>query len=286
MLVACQALIEIAEDLMVNRKILRFFLLGRFTQDFVENLFSLIRFRLSVPNALHFKLNLRVVTLAQICLLSNNSSYFQDTDEEVVLSTDFLAATRKLAEARKEEESLEQLMEGAAICVSEVSDSDLSLLDSWEWCVLYNMAGSVMRSLKNMNITTCETCFNSLLWHEEGNHPCSIVLDLMEYKDGALFAVSESCFKATLKAEITFRQMRDILTDAEHIDVVRFLVDALQYVWDGTTVPSCHDIRTKYLERFITMRFRTYALLRRRQINNTSAKIYGSKTMAMHTSVA
>lgn len=164
MLVSCEALIQIQEDILVTRKILKFLLLGRFTQDFVKNLFSLVRFRLSVPNALQFKFNLRIITLAQLCVLSNNnSSFFNDTEEDILLSHDFLAATKRVTDSRKEEEAVQQLLEGAALHVREVDDEDLSTIDSWEWSVLYTMAGSVMRSLEKMNIRTCNKCFKSLL---------------------------------------------------------------------------------------------------------------------------
>ena len=185
MLMACTALLEIQEDLLLRRKIFTFLLLGRFTQDFVENLFSLLRFRVAVPNALHFKWNLRVVTLAQICLTANNTNYARDTTKDVLLSPDFLAATKNVAAARSTERDSERLAEEATIDVAEVSDEDFSEMDEWEWLVLYVMAGIVLRSMKKLkNVVTCETCFKSLLWQEEGSHPCSAFLQLMGVQRG------------------------------------------------------------------------------------------------------
>lgn len=111
-------------------------------------------------------------------------------------------------------------------------------------------------------------------------------MGLTEDKQGALYAVSDLCFKATLKAEITFRGMRDTLKEVKHLDVVDFLVDNLKYVWNEAAIPTCHDITTKFMKRYITMRFQAYGLRRRQQLAQKTLKCYGSKSMAMHTSVA
>lgn len=284
MLVACEALLEIQEFLL-SRNLVQFVLLGRFTQDFVENLYSLMRARQAIPNALHFKLNLRVITLAQICLTATNTSYFRDTVEDVTLPTNFIAITKKLAAERKDEKSIQKLLEEATIDVPPVGEDELNEVDGWEWLVLYDMAGSVIRSIKKMKIKKCDGCIKSLLWNWEGHHPCAVIVLMREYKDGAMFAVNEACFKATLKAEITFRRLRETLKGVQHVDVVDFLVENSKYVWDEAGVPECHDISTTYLRRFYTMRFRAYGIHQRKMLRSKSKREYGSKSMAMHTTV-
>lgn len=66
--------------------------------------------------------------------------------------------------------------------MGEVQDDQLALIESWEWLVLYEMVGSVVCSLKKMNVTICDVCFKALLWTGNDGHPCSLVLEMMEFK--------------------------------------------------------------------------------------------------------
>lgn len=52
------------QDFFLNKRDYKFVLTGRFTQDCLENLFSLIRFKISTPNALQVKQNLKIITMA------------------------------------------------------------------------------------------------------------------------------------------------------------------------------------------------------------------------------
>lgn len=54
--------------------------------------------------------------------------------------------------------------------------------------------------------------------------------------------VSEECFKAILKAEITFREVRDQSTSFQHSNVLEYFINGLMYIWNDTSVPNCHNI--------------------------------------------
>lgn len=66
----------------------------------------------------------------------------------------------------------------------------------------------MIRSIKKL-CNTCDTCFNAVLWQGPSNHPYGFVTHLHSYKDTSLYKVSDDCFKAIMKSEITFRQLRD-----------------------------------------------------------------------------
>jgi len=79
-LVATQSILDL-QDLFLNKKNFRFLLTSRFTQDCLENLFSCMRSIQSVPNALQFKCNLKLICVAQYLKHVSNSSYEQDDRE-------------------------------------------------------------------------------------------------------------------------------------------------------------------------------------------------------------
>jgi len=287
MIVYCAGILEL-QDYLINVEHFIFVLLGLVTQDCIENLFALIRFLQAVPNALHFKQNLRVITLTQMCLTARNTNYAIDSVESLTenVQVDFLSFTKSLAEARKAENEVIGVTESSALSVPRVTMADVRcLLDAWELYVLYDIAGSVLRSLKKINISVCDDCYQSVLWHGEEQHPFAMVLGLKEYKKGCLLQVSDECFQAILKAEVTFRNVRDVLKTFRHVHSVQFLVDRLQYVWEGSTVPSCHDITSKILTRFLTMRFRIYGVKKRNTQKTDVGARYSSKTVGMHAAV-
>lgn len=103
-------------------------------------------------------------------------------------------------------------------------------IDKWEWPIIYDIAGAVVHSVKCTNMTICDNCFNSVLWQGEEHHPYSILVQMRSYTENGLLYVSDACFKAFIKSEITFRHLKDILIKAKDMNIVNFLVEELQYV--------------------------------------------------------
>lgn len=75
-----KSVIELSDYLLKEKHYL-FVLAGRLTQDCVENLFSLVRARQPVPNALHFKQCLKAIAVSQYMKSLSNSSYEEDDRE-------------------------------------------------------------------------------------------------------------------------------------------------------------------------------------------------------------
>lgn len=98
--------------------------------------------------------------------------------------------------------------------------------------------------------------------------------------------MSDSCFKAIMKSEITFRQLIDSLKTIQYVKIRNFMVQQLLYVWDETNIPSCHNITHKIITTFFTMRFKMYTLKQKDQFSKENKNYaYNSKTMAMHAAV-
>lgn len=216
------------QNYFLNEVGLSFLLLDRFTQDCLENLFSLLRFRQPVPYALHLKQNLKMITLSQ---LSNNTkkniSYYNDVNDTEKMEHNFLEFSKAIAVSRQYEKDLNTFFETCAIKVPQVTDNQMHSIDEWEWPIIYDIAGSVVHSIKCINMKICDDCFNSVLWNGEGYHPYSIIVQMRSYKEKSLLYVSDPCFKAIMKTEITFRSLKDTLTKAKDMNIVDFLVEEL-----------------------------------------------------------
>lgn len=63
-MITTTSIIELTKYLIIERKY-SYVLSGRFTQDCLENIFSSIRIRQSIPNALQFKHNLKLLAISK-----------------------------------------------------------------------------------------------------------------------------------------------------------------------------------------------------------------------------
>ncbi|XP_039303296.1 uncharacterized protein LOC120357257 [Solenopsis invicta] len=130
-IMAIESIIEL-QQYFLNEKGYKFFLTGRFTQDCLENLFSLLRFRQPIPNPLLVKQNLKVITITQVCSCSKITSYNDDEKDDNVeqVKLDFLKTSQEIAAARQKAEEVDVFMEGVAINIPELQDSHMNLIDS------------------------------------------------------------------------------------------------------------------------------------------------------------
>ncbi|KAK3917905.1 Transposable element P transposase [Frankliniella fusca] len=220
-------------DYFLNVQKFSFLMLGRFTSDCIENIFSLVRLKQTVPNASMFLQNLKVITLAQYSMYVKGSSY--DNDEGRAISNiDFLkeARNRALERARERfDESLEEIM---ANSMDLVRECDFQIFDDVERSVLYDIAGSVITRIKKSNGVLCDLCVSAVLWKGDNPHPDSTVTVLKEYdilrEDNSNFAQicpSDEVFKAILSAEVSFLKYRDRACKLKAADMKEYFVENL-----------------------------------------------------------
>lgn len=238
-IMACTSIIEL-QDYFLNKHSYKFVLTGRFCQCCLENLFSALRVKQPIPNPLQVKQNLRVLVLSQICTNIKNTSYDSDIYNEDIddVKIDFIKFSADLVVARRAESAIEQLMESSALALPRLKDHHINLLDSWELQIIYDMAGSILHSIKIGSTIICDVCFNSVLWQGRDRHPYSFVTEMKNYKDNNLIEVSDDCFKAIAKSEITFREIRHDLCESVKFNIVDFLIDQMKYVWDDCNIPT------------------------------------------------
>lgn len=159
----------------------KYLLAGRFTQDFLENIFSCIRFRQAVPNALTFKHLLKAISIAQFCTANKRSSYDQD-DSEIII--DFLVIPKNVN--IKNMQHKDPKLNCSDILI--VADECIAYFLTWER-MIYDMAGSTLHSVKNV-YSICDTCYNALLWKEKEPHPYEFLTQLN--------ALKEHCFSQSI----------------------------------------------------------------------------------------
>jgi hypothetical protein len=169
MRVLCASLLGLIEFFLGERKYV-YLILGRFTSDCVENLFSCIRLCQPVPHAAIFLQCLKVITLAQFSEAVKGSNY--DYEESESSPVDFLQEARERAHDRalaRFSESLEELM---ANTIRKLEKKDYLMLNTWQKLVVYDMAGSVIAAiLKDNKMTVCDSCISASKWHEDTPHP-------------------------------------------------------------------------------------------------------------------
>lgn len=115
LLMAVDCLVSL-QNYFLNEVGLPFLLLGRFTQDCLENLFSFLRFRQPVSYAIHLKQNLKMITLSQLCNnTKKNLNYDVDDTEEI--QRDFLKFSKSAEASRQHEKDLNAFFEACTIKV-------------------------------------------------------------------------------------------------------------------------------------------------------------------------
>jgi hypothetical protein len=288
----CAGLLEI-QNYYLNERSFSFLLLGHLTQDCIENLFSCIRLGQAVPNALSFIQNLKVITLAMYHTHVKGSSYDFEEGQYLV---DPLSKARERAAERKILRTQKAKLEAAEHPVSEITDEDLQKITEWERNVIYDMAGSALHSLRIRSTTLCSACISALLWkNADKPHQYGVITRMKEYvtlksdqkeNQFSQIEVSDECFLAILALEVVFRKMRADTVHFENVNVVKYLVDSVMFMWDGSSVPQCHNICRKILESYLNARVKQYGMLRSSQIASKEKEVdYSSKSIAMRQTV-
>lgn len=263
MMMLCNGYLSLI-DYFLNEKKLPFLMLGRFSSDCIENLFSLIRLRQATPNASLFLQNLKVITLAQYSSYVKGSNYDSDSGSPMS-NVDFLQEARKRAYERATErfsESLDELMNNP---VDEVGEEDFKIFDALERSVIYDMAGSTLARVKTSNAIICDICLSAVLWKGISPHPDAMVTVLKEFvhlkEDETTFAqicVSDEVYKAVLSAEVTFRRYRVRALKLKAVHLRYYFVENLMYVWKNAHIPDCHQIGKKILDNYLDGRIKHY----------------------------
>lgn len=133
---------------------------SRFTQDCVENLFSVVRSKQRRPTALQFKSHLRTISLSQYMHDVRNSSYSIDDREYLSGFIDHinLYNTEQANTSQSASDSQETLDFSTAEIMT-MSKEVLSKLNNAETNALFHIAGYIVGSIQKKK-SACQQCLN------------------------------------------------------------------------------------------------------------------------------
>lgn len=272
-MVLCNSLLGLQKQFLSPVGNYKFLCLGRFLSDCVENIFSLIRQRQAVPHAVAFFQNLKVVTLAQLSQAVRGSGYDYE-EAESLPGVDMLEVARNKSQERLRQ-SQKYSHENLVDPEERVSNEEMQNIGSWEQNVLYDMAGSILHQIQSANVTVCNVCFYAAQWQEDEAHPRAKVAVKKEYKafreDTATLLQlypSDDVYQAVCVADLTFKKFRHKSMHLSTSNAKELFVQNLMYVWDGSSLPDCHQIGRKILEFFFKTRFEQYSNKLRQQIKD------------------
>lgn len=294
MRVLCSSLLGLIDHFLEERNY-NYLILGRFTSDCIENLFSCIRLCQAIPNAALFYQCLKVITLAQYSEAVRGSNY--DYDGENEMPEDFLELARERACERALTKFYDSLDEMTQNPIRRLEDRDYLMLNFMQKVVVYDMAGSVIAAIIEARATVCERCIDATKWTDETPHPFSVVTQAKEYTElrssetPLQIYVSDFVFHAILTAEISFRLYREKTRKFRDADVFKYFVENLMYIWnESSCIPNCHDLGRKILTTFIEGRLKEFTKILRdrhsKENNKTTATVdRSSRSVAMHSMV-
>lgn len=159
LLLSTQTALDVQVEYLEKHKF-KYLLLERFTQDAVENLFSVIRGRKSVPDAREFKHALRLICLSQFQANINRNYSIIDSDHVIQYCKEI-----KQLELRNTSveitclESMENLWNEGLYKPLLVNEADLNDITQ---SALYHLLGALLFKIKE-NVKHCDHCFNTLV---------------------------------------------------------------------------------------------------------------------------
>lgn len=235
-LITTKSILQLQEYLIGTRKY-QFVLTGRFSQDCLENLFSILRSKQIIPNAVQVKNNLKLISISQYLACPKTSSYEED-DREFL--TDFIKVI-DISQAPKYDE----------VKIPEIISFNFRLNNS-EVNSLYNIAGYIIHSIKKTS-KTCQKCIDAIGSSQPVFKNFSKFTRIKSFNNNSLFFCCEYVFCFFIDLESIFRKFYSIVC-VQNIDLKIFFVNKMKDVL--LDIPNCHDLKNKIIRRYVTFRLK------------------------------
>jgi len=213
------------QNIYLNEKGFHFLLTSRFTQDCLENLFSVIRAKNIIPNALQFKNDLQLISVFHYLRNVSRGSY--DEDDRQILSgfIDVLDNSSQNTTLKEVQLPLEIDEPNMNLCNGELNS-------------LYNVCGNIIHSIKKKS-KLCRFCLSSVGSNKSINAAFAKLTKLKRYKKGCLFFCNEITFNMFLSYEGIFRKYHFIIKD-QNCDIKQFLISKIKEIVN-VHIPHCHN---------------------------------------------
>lgn len=251
-----------------------FVMLGRLTQDCVENSFSIVRCRQPVPDAHLFKISLRLLCLSHLENNTKNSSYDRDGGNFVVRYCQQMHEKKNLMS--KENIIITELQNEADFC----SNLYEKLSEEVE-ASLYYLLGAVIFKIGN-HYSVCETCFNSIQKKCNEVTTLNYFLKLKEFKVNCLQHPTIDLYNCIYNMELRFRASEDDIVN-NRLSLDNFVNNVINIIGCPDTILNCHNIFEKTVKLFFKCRL--YFLLNSKYKKDFSEEAHASRSMAMRVAV-
>ncbi|KAK9727600.1 hypothetical protein QE152_g19056 [Popillia japonica] len=169
MLITTQTALDLLK-IYLNDDTFSYVLLGRLTQDALENLFSQVRSsRQPVPDAREFKVALRLICFSQFEGCIHNGSYEQSDQNHLISYCDELNNILKIPVDVQDDAIVEEdyAMDFCNHLTHLAADEDI--LSCTGKVALYYLVGVVLHKVKQQ-YSVCDHCISALITNPENNH--------------------------------------------------------------------------------------------------------------------
>lgn len=243
-IISTKSILDLADYLFRERKF-QFLLTGRLTQDCIENLFSVLRNKNVILNALQFKNNLKLIATSLYMRPIFQSNYEKDDAKYVTGFLDIIVKNKS-----------EFCNESNADLPCELVTQEVNELNSTESNILYNIAGYIITSIKK-NTKICKRCIQNLGSTHHNFSQYARLVRLRNYKNNTLFYVNNETFELFKKMEHIFRQhQKSVTCDNNNHAYKKHLVNKFLNILDNSHILSCHNLHMKIANRYAVYRLR------------------------------
>lgn len=228
---------------------------SRFTQDCIENLFSIIRSKQRRPTPLQFKSHLRTVTLSQYMSEVRNSSY--ETDDREFLSgfIDHLNCSIVDQQSNSSQSTCgtQETLDLSLVEISGMAKQILSSLSNAEANAMFHVAGYIMGSIKK-NTSTCTHCLKFCITSFPFDKSFGKFSSFLASARGRPFCYASELifhFIACMESIIQDHFTEKSVIDKSKIDQVKRSLMSLPL-----ELPSCHNVKTKLIKRYVQFKLK------------------------------
>lgn len=245
-------------------------LLGRLTQDCIENGFSQIRAKNPTPDCHQFKVCLRLLCLSQFQDRLKRSNYHVEDSNYVIQYCNEL--------------NQQHFLDNEAIAVNEIqSEIDTSSIDfdNKIQSSLEYLIGSIIFKIKKGKFNTCDNCIKSV--RNSNRTDCNFI-HLKEFKENVLIFPSKILVDYISLVEREFRYnesqiINNSINFEEFLKIVNKKYCKKTYC---SNIPECHNIVQLIVKLFIKSRI-FFSLKLCKENQNIKINSKDSRSMAMRT---
>ena len=226
-----------------------FVLTARFTNNCIENLFSVVRRRCSTPNCLLFKRILKGIALSQFLRKVRGSSYeddegvsfitglkelklyhdMQDMEWQIAETEVAIPVDKKLIPQKRTEQQENEAYFEAHQCQLEQS----------EYWSFVHYSGYILRKTI-LSQSECDICGNYMVTNEVTNKSAYELINKRDYKVGALTRPTQAAIQIFQYAEANFKHLRGEMQGSKtfSIDLTNRIIKNINEKMEN--VPQCH----------------------------------------------